>query len=375
MQNNSPLFQLEDDIIYVNHAAVAPWPQATVVAVRQFAAENGHVGSRHYGRWSAKEHALKQALAELINAPSDDDIALLKSTSEGLSVIAYGIDWQPGDNIVIAAEEFPSNRIVWESLRPNGVEVREAHLFAGDDPEQALIELMDDNTRLLSVSAVQYASGLRMDLARLSQACKQHDSLFCVDAIQHIGALQFDVQAIAADFVVADGHKWMLGPEGLALFYCRHELIDTLKLHQFGWHMVEAMGHFDDPQWAPAGNARRFECGSPNMLGIHALQASIQVLLDQGMAQVEQQLLKRSARLIDGLNQMNSVDIITDCRAERRSGIVTFNKAGQDMETMYNDLVERGVVCALRGGGIRLSPHFYTDTDKLDRLLTWIDAF
>ncbi len=375
MQNNSPLFQLEDDIIYVNHAAVAPWPQATVAAVRQFAAENGHVGSRHYGHWSAKENALKQALAQLINAPSDDDIALLKSTSEGLSVIAYGIDWQPGDNIVIAAEEFPSNRIVWESLRPRGVEVREARLFAGDDPEQALIGLMDDNTRLLSVSAVQYASGLRMDLARLSAACKQHDSLFCVDAIQHIGALQFDVQAIAADFVVADGHKWMLGPEGLALFYCRRELIDTLQLHQFGWHMVEAMGHFDDPQWQPAGNARRFECGSPNMLGIHALQASIQVLLEQGMAQVEQQLLERSGLLIDALNQMQNVDIITDCRDERRSGIVTFNKAGQDMETMYHALVERGVVCALRGGGIRLSPHFYTDTDKLHRLLTWIDAF
>ncbi|MDH5736440.1 MAG: aminotransferase class V-fold PLP-dependent enzyme, partial [Gammaproteobacteria bacterium] len=237
--NNKNYFDLEPGIIHLNHAAVAPWPRKTVQTVKSFADENGSRGSGRYLQWVALETELRQRLAQLINAPSYDEIALLKSTSEGLSVIAYGLDWNAGDNIVIAAEEFPSNRIVWQSLQSQGVEVRLVDVSSTDTPEQALIEQFDSRTRLLSISSVQYASGLRLQLDILGQACKAQGILYCVDAIQHIGALRFDVQAIDADFVVADGHKWMLGPEGLALFYCRRSLIPQLKLHQYGWHMLE----------------------------------------------------------------------------------------------------------------------------------------
>lgn len=370
--NIESYFNLDDKLIYVNHAAVTPWPIRTVEAVTNFAIENGALGSRRYEQWVKTETELRQQLAQLINAPSQDEIALLKNTSEALSVVAYGLEWQAGDNIVISDEEFPSNRIVWESLKPLGVEIRYASL-KGDDPEQALMDLIDERTRLLSISSVQYASGLRMQLAPLGAYCKQHNVLFCVDAIQHIGAIEFDVQAIQADFVMADGHKWMLGPEGLALFYCRKELIDTLKLNQYGWHMVENHMDFDAQQWQPASSARRFECGSPNMMATHALHASISILLELGMDKIQHTVLNNVQYLINKLKHNDHIEILSPTDINRHAGIFTFRKIGVDNEWLYKHLVEKGTVCALRGGGIRLSPHFYTPTEKLDILIQWLE--
>ncbi|MBD3609604.1 MAG: aminotransferase class V-fold PLP-dependent enzyme, partial [Gammaproteobacteria bacterium] len=267
-------FPLEDDILYLNHAAVSPWPKRAHDAVVQFSHDNMTVGSRHYLQWMQTEQTLKQQLARLINAPSADDIALLKNTSEALSVVAYGIDWRHGDNIVSSDEEFPSNRIIWQSLEAQGVSLRQANLADESSPEDALFAQVDKNTRMIAISSVQYASGLKMDLKRIGEYCQQRNILFCVDAIQSIGAVEFDVQACHIDFAMADGHKWMLGPEGLALFYVRPALRDTLQLKQFGWHMTEDYLNFDAREWQAASNARRFECGSPNMLAAHALQAS-----------------------------------------------------------------------------------------------------
>ncbi|MFW2374752.1 MAG: aminotransferase class V-fold PLP-dependent enzyme [Gammaproteobacteria bacterium] len=368
-------FNLKPGVIHLNHAAVAPWPTCTVDAVKAFADENGSIGSSRYTQWVYTETQLRKQLAQLINAPSHEHIGLLKNTSEGLSIIAYGLDWQPGDNIVIADEEFPSNRIVWESLKPLGVEVRRVKLNH-ENPEQQLIEQCDERTRLLSISAVQYASGLRMDLHRLGQACKQEQIIYVVDAIQQIGAVELDCQAIDADFVIADGHKWMLGPEGLALFYCRREWITKLKLKQFGWHMVEDMSDFNQmDHWQPASSARRFECGSPNMLAVHALHASVGLLLDIGMATIEQQVLDNTQYLIKLFSSLEAISILSPDQRHKHAGIFTFVKHGIENEQLYQHLVDKGVICAPRGGGIRLSPHFYTQKQHLDQVAQWVKEF
>ena len=368
-------FNLKPGVIHLNHAAVAPWPSCTVEAVKAFADENGSIGSTRYAQWVNTETRLRKQLAQLINAPSHEHIGLLKNTSEGLSIIAYGLDWQPGDNVVIADEEFPSNRIVWESLKPLGVEIRRVKLNF-ENPEQQLMDRFDQRTRLLSISAVQYASGLRMDLVKLGQACQQKQILFVVDAIQQIGALQLDCQAIQADFVIADGHKWMLGPEGLAVFYCRREWITKLKLNQFGWHMVEDMSDFNKmDHWQPASTARRFECGSPNMTAVHALHASIGLLLDIGMDTIEQCVLENVQYLINIFASVEDISILSPEHINRHAGIFTFKKHGIDNEQLYLHLVNKGVVCAPRGGGIRLSPHFYTQKQQLDRVANWVKEF
>ncbi|MCB1831226.1 MAG: aminotransferase class V-fold PLP-dependent enzyme [Chromatiaceae bacterium] len=363
-------FNLDDSIIYLNHAAVAPWPATTAEAVKVFADENAVHGAANYPQWMQIETQLRQRLAWLINAPATEDIAILKSTSEALSVVAYGLDWKPGDNVVIFQQEFPSNRLVWESLKSRGVETRLVDLWAGEHPEQHLLEACNEHTRLVSVSSVQYATGFKTDLETVGRFCRRESILFCVDAIQSLGAIPFDVQQIQADFVMADGHKWMLGPEGTALFYSRREIRDQISLNQFGWHMVEARGDFEQESWQPSTSGTRFECGSPNMLGIHALNASLALIEQTGIHEIHRRVIENTKYIIELLNQhRNRISLISVPDGERLSGIVTFRMNGSKQQDVYHALMQQGVICASRGGGIRFSPHFYTSREKIEKAI------
>jgi len=365
-------FPLAPGLIYLNHAAVAPWPRSASEAVCRFADQNLRRGAADYPDWLRTEAILRGQLRDLLGAPSADDIALLKNTSEGLSVVAHGLEWRPGDNVVISDQEFPSNRIVWESLTRYGVAVRQVSLDGNDGPEAALLTACDGDTRLLAISSVQYATGLRMDLAALGGFCRRRGIMFCVDAIQSLGALPLDVQAIEADFVVADGHKWMLGPEGLAVFYCRAEHRARLTLRQYGWHMVQSQGDYDRKDWTPADSARRFECGSPNMLGIHALNASLSLLLALQIDVISRDIINNTSYLIDKLLDISEVELVTPRPEKRRAGIVSFRRGSGDQTPLYRHLVANGVVCALRGNAVRFSPHFYTPEATLDAAIALV---
>jgi len=368
------MFELENEfpqapgLRYLNHAAVAPWPRRASSAVSQFAEQNATLGARDYPQWLKIENRLRERLARLLNAPTSADVALVKNTSEALSFVAFGLDWRAGDQIVISDEEFPSNRVVWEALQPQGVEVIQVSL-AGADPEADLLAACTPRTRLLAISAVQYASGIRLDLDRLGHGCEQRGVLLCIDAIQQLGALPFDVQQSRCAFAMADGHKWMLGPEGLGVFYCRSDLRPQLKLHEYGWHMLEHAGDYDRSDWQPARSARRFECGSPNMLGAVALEASLSLLEEVGMHQVAASLNERMEWLRAGLRQLPGIELLSPAQPERSAGIVTFRLAGSANQALFKQLKAEQVVCALRGGGIRLSPHFYTPAEVIEDTL------
>ncbi len=372
-RHHHPEFPLDEAIVHLNHAGVAPWPKRTVAAVKQFATENMTMGSRNYKQWIQVENSLRRRLCWLINAETPQTIALLKNTSEALSVVAYGITWEAGNNVVTSRQEFPSNRIVWESLAQRyGIEVRLADLNTDACPEDALLEKVDAHTQLLSVSSVQYANGVRMDLARIGRYCHAHNILFCVDAIQSLGAVPFDAQQIYADFVVADGHKWMLGPEGVALLYCAPRRLTQLRLNQFGWHMVEHPDDFDSLSWQPARNARRFECGSPNSMGIHALHASLGLIQEIGIQKVFQEVTKNVSYLMDKIKNLG-FECVTPSNPEQRAGILTFRHPQKDNRPLYEQLLRRGVLCAYRAGGIRFSPHFYTSRPALNHALSIIE--
>ncbi len=366
------LFPVIDNLIHLNHAAVGPWPQQTADVVKQFAEENASQGSLDYLKWLDVETQLRENIRTLINASSVDEIALVKNTSEGLSLVAYGLNWEEGDNVVGIQQEFPSNRFVWDSLVHRGVEFRKLDMQGQDDPEQALFELCDARTKLISISAVQYYNGYRMDLEKVGSFCRDHNILFCVDAIQQIGALPFDVQAIGADFAIADGHKWMLAPEGLGLFYVRRDVLERLSLCQYGWRMTEKLTDYSQQDFAIETTARRFECGSPNMLGIHALNASLQLLLDSGMQEIGDKVLDRTRYLIDGLKTIDDIELFTDATEQRLSGIVTFGHRSIEATMLHKMLTNHAVLCAPRWGGIRLSPHFYTPFDQLDKVLSLV---
>ncbi len=360
-------FPVEENLIYLNHAAVAPWPHRTAEAVKRFADECITQGSLNFNDWLEVESRLRQTVADMIHAPGADDIGFVKNTSEGLSIVAYGFPWIHGDNVVISDEEFPSNRIVWQSLANKGVEVRQVSLKSDETPESALLAATDSRTRMIAISAVQYASGLRMDLETLGKGCKDNNIALCVDAIQALGAIRQDIEVMHIDFLVADAHKWMLGPEGIGVFYCAPTWRDKLKLHEFGWHMVEQHFDFDQLDWQPAASARRFECGSNNMLGIQALSASLSLLNDIGMDEVERRVVANAGTLIKAIQDHPALELLSDPFPGRIAGIVTFRHIEQKAEVVHEKLSSANVLCALRGGGIRFSPHCYAKKEKLLR--------
>jgi selenocysteine lyase/cysteine desulfurase len=368
-KNIQDQFPQAKDICYLNHAAVSPWPKCTMEAVSSFAHENMIRGAQHYPQWLKVERTLRENLRQLINAESTDEIALAKNTSEALSIIAYGLDWQEGDEVIISNQEFPSNRIVWESLSQFGVRLIIADLEA-NNPVESISKRLSAKTKLVSISSVQYASGLYIDLETLSKLCHTNNTLLCVDAIQSLGAIPFDQQKIQADFIVADGHKWLMSAEGLALMYVNKKQIQQLKLHQFGWHMIEEKGNYDKQSWQAAKNATRFECGSPNMLGIHALNASLELILNVGVDNIYQQLQQRIEFLIEQLKNIDHIHFNSDSTLPIKSGIVNFNIKNIDSGKLYQKLMENGVICAHRGSGIRFSPHFYTSEESLIRAVT-----
>ncbi len=369
-----PEFPLAPGLIYLNHAAVAPWPKRTVQAVAAFAEENCRHGSSFYPKWLETEKNLRWQLVQLLNAPSTADIALVKNTSEALSFVAYGLSWHKGDNIVSSNQEFPSNRVVWQSLADQGVTFKEANLNNAASPEQALFDQVDDHTRLITISSIQFASGIRLNLEKIGRFCQEHQILFCIDAIQSLGCVQFDVQRCQADFVMADGHKWMLGPEGLGVFYSRKSARDQLKLNQYGWHMLADIHNYENKPWKIHPTAKRFECGSPNMLGIHAWSASLSLLLETGMETVQQLIVERVDFLIQRIQQSPQLSLLSPANAELKSGIVIFRHRQIDNQSLFKYLTDHQVACALRGGGIRFSPHFYNTLEQLEQAVSIAEA-
>ncbi len=361
-------FPLDSNICYLNHAAVSPWPKRTADAIKAFAEENIHLGASRYPKWEEKEAQLREKLRKLINAPSTEDIALVKNTSEGLSMIAYGLDWSEGDEILISDEEFPSNRIVWESLAHFGVKVKEVSL-KGENIEASIAAQFSKQTRMLAISSIQYASGLRLDLSKLGAYCQQANVLFCVDAIQSLGAYHFDVEKCQADFVVADGHKWLMAPEGLGLFYSRKAIREKMNVNEYGWHMVRDAGNYNVKTWEIASSGRKFECGSPNMLGVHGLHASMSLIEEYGMGCIEKDLIAISNELRNQLKSLANCTIHENQEAKYQSAIITFSIEGQENHVLRNKLMSEGIICVNRGMGIRFSPHFYTPRRRIEQAI------
>ncbi len=371
MQANQ--FPILNQGIYANHAAIAPWPGATAKAVAAFAQENALAGPLDYKQWITRERELRNMLARLVGAPSGNDIALLKNTTEGISAVAFGFPFQAGDNIVLPQGEFPSNHLPWLAQAERGVEIRHVDIRAGDNPERALLEAMDDRTRVLAVSSVGFGDGLKLDLEKLGKPCRTAGILFFVDAIQQLGALPLDVEAACVDVLAADAHKWLLGPEGIALFYCNPVARDKLRLTQVGWHMYDYPWNFDRDDWSPSKSARRFEAGSPNTLGQVGLHASLSLLLEIGLEAIAQRILANTGSLLSGLSALPGVSLNSAREVTRQSGIVSFSAHQVAARELHKRLAQSGVTSAVRDGAVRLSPHFYQDEVVIQKLLQRVE--
>lgn len=378
-QHNGPVdisreFPILDSGHYVNHAAISPWPRRSSEVARQFASENATSGAQNYMQWLKTLAQLRERVAVLIGAASGDDIALLANTSSGINLVARGLDWQTGDNVVLPLDEFPSNFLPWKALEDKGVEIRQCNIRACSDPEEALLSKLDQRTKLLALSSVQWTDGLRLDLDRLGAQCRETGVFLFVDAIQQLGALQVNVRRSGVDFLSAGCHKWQMGPEGAGIFYCRPELRSSLRPHSHGWRMLQTPFDFDHPDQPMAEAARRFESGTGNTLGQLVLNASLSLLEEIGMDVVEQRVLANSKQLMAGLQQIKRLSLASQADPGRISGIISFEPHTLTSAEFALELGQRGVTAVNRGKLIRLSPHFYQGEDQINAVLNAVEA-
>jgi selenocysteine lyase/cysteine desulfurase len=330
-------------------------------------AENGDVNEPG---WNKRVEEIRGLVAQLINA-DPLDVAFVKNTSEGIGIVAEGFPWQPGDNVITAAEEYPANIYPWMNLAARGVELRllgsRGSRIGLDDLRSAI----DARTRIVSLSAVEYASGFRNDLEAVAALCRRHGILLCVDAIQALGALPLDVRGIPVDFLAADGDKWMLGPEGAGILYIRRDLVEQLRPVGVGWNSVVGARDFSRTDFRLKPNAGRWESGSLSVAGVVGLGASLELLLGLGIRTVGERVLELTDYLCEQATRAN-IEVFSSRQPQDRSGIVSLVALGPDPRAIVRRCRAEGVVINQRGGRLRVSPHCYNTPAELDRLIELI---
>jgi cysteine desulfurase / selenocysteine lyase len=365
-------FPVTDEVIFFDHARVAPLPERLRKMVTAFIDDATDFGTVHYETWMLELECTRKKFAQLINADMDE-VAFIKNTSEGISIVANGFDWQPGDNVVIPDIEFPANVYPWWNLKQKGVETRMVKSIAGRVLFDDLAKQVDDRTRILSISSVECNSGFRSDLNRIGAFCREKGVLFFVDAIQSLGVLPMDVKKDYIDFLSADGHKWMLSVEGLGGFYISKEMIDRIRPVTMGWGNVINAENFMDYDFTLKKDAKKFEEGTPNTMSIHAFGAALDLLLETGIGNIENRVMNLGDCIIAELNRRD-IKIYSSTISEERSGNISFT-LNKDVDPLYSFMMVNKVKLTVRDGLVRLSPHFYNNEDEILKFFDLLDGF
>jgi|SRR5579862_1936177 len=364
-------FPITTRLTHLNHAGVSPVSRRVAAAVTGFIEQAAVIDPATYQAWEARCEAVRASFAHLLGA-HPDEVAFVKNTSEGLSLVAAGLDWRDGDSVIAVDGEYPSNVYPWFGLRRWGVETRLVQPVRGRVGADDVRAQLDAQTRVVSVSFVDWNSGARTDLAALSALCRERDILFCVDGIQGVGALPLDVERAGIDCLAVGGHKWLLAPEGCGCLYLSRRVVGRVYSVLHGWKSVTDADTYLPYHFDPRPDAAKFESGTPPQLGIHALGAALDLLLEIGPANITARILHITDHLADGL-RVRGAEIVSPWEAEARSGIVVF-RLGNDAQRLSTALNQRGFIVRVRGGGIRVAPHFYNDEEDIDRFLAALDA-
>ncbi len=365
------LFPVTRHLAYLNHAGVAPLSSRAARAMARAVDECVEWGAHRYQRILRGVEEARGAAARLLGA-TPSEVAFVKNTSEGVSIVAEGFPWQEGDAVVVPEGEFPANVYPWLNLERRGVRVlrvpeRKGRLLL-DDFREALDR---PGVRLLAVSAVEYGTGFRNDLAALGEMCRERDVFFFVDAIQALGCLPLDPAALGIHALAADAHKWLLGPEGVGVLYVSPEVTDRLHPVEVGWKSVRNALDFGTIRFDLRDDAGRFEPGSLSVVAIHGLGAAVELLLEVGVRKIWDRVRGLLDLLVEALRS-RGYRIASPLGEQERSGIVTFVPRSPPA-ALAERLRQAGVLVAARGAGLRVSPHFYNDRGDIDRFLAALD--
>lgn len=366
------LFPVSEKYIYMNHAAVSPLSTRVRDAMQALVEDVTVNGSANYEDWCRTYEQTRQSAARLVNA-RPHEIAFMRNTSDALSAVANGVDWREGDNVVSCNVEFPSNIYPWLRLdEAFGVKLKLAEERNGRIDIDDLLSLIDDRTRVVTISWVQFASGYRSDLARIGKFCRERDIIFVIDAIQGLGGLKLDVERDYIDAFAADAHKYLIGPEGIALLYISDRVIDRIKPAVLGWTSVKNYEQFShraiDYKLDYREGAERFECGTLNTAGVYGLRAAIDLFLEVGPEKIEEYLLGLSDYLAERLTS-KGYEVVSPRRAGETSAIVTCTHERHTPRDLHRLLRDKNVQTAPRMNRLRISPHFYNTRQEVDALI------
>ncbi|MGB6649635.1 MAG: aminotransferase class V-fold PLP-dependent enzyme [Bacteroidota bacterium] len=359
--------------IYLNHAATSPLSSRVVDAM------TAHLRDRSEGKLDGYRDDIamitrtRSAICDLINGPSPDRISLQPNTSEALNVVASGLQWASGDQILLSEAEFPANVYPYLNLRRHGVEVDVIPSSRGVMTPEMIESRLTPRTRLLALSAVQFLSGYRADLRTIGSICRSREVLFVVDAIQAVGAIPMDVQGDQIDAMAAGSHKWQMGPHGAGFLYLTEELQSRIQQSSLSWLSVEEPWNFHDYEQPLASSARRYEGGTPGVPSLWGMQAALRTLLEYGMETIQDQILGLTEILTTGLLQNGKLPVFSPPERENRAGIVTCAlPEGADTRALMKQIESEGITLALREEKLRISPHFYNTPEEMERTLDTI---
>lgn len=361
------LMPVAERVAYLDHAAVSPLPAPAQAAIEAWARDTAQFGDLHWPVWAARVEAVRAAGARLLACPSEE-IALVRNTTEGISLVAEGFPWRAGDNVVTLADEFPSNVFPWMNLAPRGVETRLVPVDGGRVDLDRVAMACDGRTRIVAVSWVGYASGWRLDVPAVAEVAHRAGAYLFLDAIQGLGVFPLDPRRDGVDFLAADGHKWLLGPEGAGLCWLRREHLDLLRPVGVGWNSVVQAGDFSRLDFQLRPTAARYEGGTYPVAPLVGLGESLALLAEWGPAALGARIVELADLACERLAAAGAT--IESCRDPvHASGIVRFDWPGHDPARVRRRCVEAGVALSCRAGRLRISPHAYNTPEDLDRLL------
>jgi cysteine desulfurase / selenocysteine lyase len=363
------LFPITKQAVYLNHAAVSPPPIPTIKAVQAQLTDVSENGSVNYRDWVATKTRARKLAAGMIGA-RPDQIAFMRNTSDGLSTIANGLRWRSGDNLVTFRKEFPSNIYSWLRLRDAfGVEVRMCEEREGRIDLKEMINLIDDRTRIVAISQVQYASGFRTDLERLGRAARAKDALLVVDVIQALGVIPTNVDAELIDAAAGAGHKWLLTPEGVGILYLSDRARERIEPTLVGWISVPEPEDYNNFEQGWNCGALAWETGTAPTALIHGLEASLRLLTETGVERIAVYLEELTDYLCDRLSGLNYQIVSSRLWGEKSQIVCIRHRGGVTPMNLYSLLKQRNIITAPRGGRLRIAPHFYNTREEIDELI------
>ena len=364
------LFPALKTYTYLNSAAVSPMPTTAVEAVHSQLVDVANNGALNYLEWVATKNRARALVASMMNV-HPEQVAFMRNTSDGFAAVASGLDWKSEDNIVSFAGEFPANFYPWRRVRDRyGVELRLVPERNGRIDLDEMIALIDSNTRLVAISAVQYASGFTADLARIAEATHGVDALLAVDIIQALGARGFDLPALGVDIASGASHKWMCAPEGCGMLYVSEEARDRVDPSFVGWISVETPWDFDDREQPFKSNALAWESGTGCSSLFYGLEQSAKLLTETGLDTIRTHLDDLTDYMCELIAGKNYEILSSRAPGEKSSIVCIRHQNGLSCTDIAKRLEEEKVIVSPRGDRVRIAPHFYNNREDIERLVS-----